>query len=117
MGTHADLKKIAKINPLATSITIPNSVTSIEEYAFEGCSALNNMYYLGNINEWVQIGFGYERANPLAYAKNSYVNGELLTNANITTATSISASAFEWCNSLTSVIIGDSVTSIGEAAF
>ena len=41
-----------------TSVTIPNSVTSIESYAFEYCNAICDVYYGGTEKEWgnVQIG-------------------------------------------------------------
>ena len=38
-----------------TSITIPNSVTSIGMYAFEDCSSLKNVYYLGPEEQWKSI--------------------------------------------------------------
>ena len=46
-----------------------------------------------------------------------YINDELVTEVNITTATKINDDAFNSCDSLTSVVIGDSVESIGSYAF
>ncbi len=100
-----------------TSVTIPNSVTSIGSYAFSGCSSLTSVNYTGDINKWAQISFGNSFANPIYYAKKLYINGELVTSADINTATKISDYAFEDCSSLTSVTIPDSVTSIGSNAF
>ncbi len=100
-----------------TSVTIGNSVTSIGSDAFYGCDSLTSVYYTGTIDQWVQIEFSNFSANPLSYAKNLYINNELITEANITTATSIKADAFYNCTSLTSVTIGNSVTSIGAGAF
>ncbi|MBR6737473.1 MAG: leucine-rich repeat domain-containing protein [Clostridia bacterium] len=99
------------------SVIIGNSVKSIGGYAFYNCDSLNKVNYLGTIDSWVQIEFGYYTANPLHYAENLYINNELVTNANITTATKISSYAFENCNSLQSVTIGNSVTDIGQRAF
>ena len=104
-------------NSSITSITIPDSVTSIGSEAFSGCSSLTNGYYTGTIDQWAQIDFGDLNANPLRYAKNLYINNELPTEASITTATKISNYAFRNCSSLTSVTIGNGVTSIGDHAF
>ena len=100
-----------------TSIEIPNSVTSIGSSAFFNCSSLTKVNYTGTIDSWVQIEFGSTDANPLCYAKSLYTNDVLVTQANITTATKINSYAFEYCSSLTSIVIPNSVTSIGDYAF
>ncbi len=100
-----------------TSVTIPNSVTSIGYYAFENCNKLTSVNYTGTIDQWAQIVFSDYISNPIYYAKKLYINGELVTQANITTATKINSYAFSDCDSLTSVTIGNSVTSIGSYAF
>ena len=101
-----------------TSITIGNSVTSIGNYAFNGCSGLTDVYYSGDINAWVSIDFGNREANSLYYADNLYLNGVLFTGGDIVldTVTSIGAGVF-YGQAITSVTIGNQVTSIGEYAF
>ena len=100
-----------------TSITIGNSVTSIGKEAFSTCYNLTEVHTT-DIAAWCAIGFDDSFANPLHYAKNLYLNGELVTMLVIPdSVTSIGAFAFEYCENLTSVTIGNSVTSIGSRAF
>ncbi len=98
------------------SITIPSSITNIGASVFDGCKGLTSVYYTGTIDQWAEIEFDHNSSNPLYYAKNLYINNELVTEANITTATKINDYAFNGCG-LTSVTIGASVTSIGKWAF
>ncbi len=100
-----------------TSITIPDSVKSIGNYAFYDCSGLTAVY-ITDLAAWCNISFGGSSANPLYYANNLYLNGELVTNLVIPEeVTSIGNYAFYKCSGLTSVTIPDSVESIGECAF
>ena len=41
-----------------TSITIPDSVTFIGEYAFRNCSTLETIYYKGTAEDWEKISIG-----------------------------------------------------------
>ena len=100
-----------------TSVVIPDSVTSIGNSAFFFCDSLTSVNYLGTIDEWAQIELADRDSNPWCSAENLYINGELVTEVELTTATKISNYAFSGCDSLTSVVIPDSVTSIGDCAF
>ena len=99
------------------SVTIGNRVTSIGAYAFDDCDSLTRVNYLGTIDDWVQIEFSGYYANPLQYAKKLHINGKLVTEAIITTATRINDCVFRNCKSLTSVVIGKNVKNISDAAF
>ncbi len=47
------------INKNITSVTIPNSVTSIGRYAFSDCYSLTSLNYEGTVAEWQAISLGY----------------------------------------------------------
>ena len=114
-----------------TSVTIGNSVTSIGNYAFSGCTSLTSVVW----NATNCADFSYSSSAPfynirsqitsfvfgnevehipayLCYGMNSLTTIEIPNSV-----TSIGSSAFSSCSSLTSVAIGNSVTSIGNSAF
>ena len=86
-----------------TSITIPNSVTSIGSATFYGCTGLTSVTIPNSVTS-------------IDYQAFSYCSG--LTSVTIpNSVTSIGQAAFSRCTGLTSVTIPNSVTSIGQAAF
>ena len=101
-----------------TSITIPGSVTSVGLNAFFDCENLERVD-ITDLAAWCKISFGgYLASNPLYYAHNLYLNGEVVENLVIPDSVeSISDYAFAFCKNLAKVTIPDSVTSIGDSAF
>ena len=86
-----------------TSYDIPNSITSIGEFAFGDCSSLKNITIPDSVTS-------------IGYSAFEYCSS--LTNITIPdSVTSIASWAFGGCSSLTNITIPDSVTSIGSNAF
>ena len=103
-----------------TSITIPDSVTYIGDYAFLRCDGLKNVN-ISDIAAWCNIHFNFTydySSNPLYYAENLYLNGNLITKLVIPYGvTSLPKYAFNNQSSITNVIMPSSITSIGWCAF
>ena len=86
-----------------TSVTIPNSVTSIGGGAFSGCSGLTSVTIPNSVTS---IG-------DLAFSECSGLTSVTIGNS----VKYIGSYAFYCCSGLTSITIPNSVTSIGEWAF
>ena len=97
-----------------TSITIPNSVNSIGSSAFSGCTSLEELTLPGLFNHYLGYYFRNNSYNN-SYDNNSYVP-KSLKKVTINSG-DIPGYAFRGCSSLTSITIGNNVTSIGDCAF
>ena len=86
-----------------TSVTIPNSVISLGNYAFHNCTGLTSVTIPNSVTS---IGDG-------AFRQCSSLFSVTIPNSVI----SLGDYAFHYCRGLTSITIGNSVTSIGRSAF
>ena len=105
-----------------TSIVIPKSLTSIGNLAFSRCTSLTAVH-ISDLSAWLNIEIDaslspFYAFSPLYYAKNLYLNGELVTDLVIPDGTTeIKDYVFQGGRCIKSVTIPNSVTSIGVAAF
>ena len=113
MSDGSSNKNLYINNELATSITIPNSVTSIGYQAFYGCTGLTSIIVNAGNTKYHSAGncLIETETKTLILGCNTSV---IPTDGSVT---SIGDYAFSGCNGFTSVTIPDSVTSIGGAAF
>ena len=99
------------------SVEIGNSVNYIGESAFDRCTGLTKVNYLGTVDKWAKIDFKNSRSNPTYYTNDLYINDKLLTDVIITSTDSIRDYAFYNCKSIKSIEIGNSVKYLGQGAF
>ena len=101
---NKDKSKIVSFrNQKIESYIIPDSVTSIGDYAFSGCSSLSNIVIPDCVTD---IG-------KCAFSHCSSLSNIVIPDS----VTSIGNDAFSDCSSLSSIVIPDSVTDIGNDAF
>jgi len=98
------------------SITIPDSVISIDSYAFNNCRSLTIINVSnGNTNYSAQDGVLYNKNKTKLIRYPEGKKGTIFTIPS--SVNSIGDNAFKDCASLTSVNVPDGVTSIGDGAF
>ena len=102
-----------------TSVRIPGSVTSIERDAFLSCDGLIEVYFKGDVNNWLAINMESEQSDPMCVAETLHIvnipeDGVITIQEGLT---EIRSNALKGVQGITSIIIPESVTSIGFAAF
>ena len=100
-----------------TSLTIPANVTSIGDYAFSNCSSLTSLTIPDSVTS---IGDNiFDRCITLKEITIPFISGKLPESVKKATiiGDKIVDNAFAGCSNLTTIIISDGVTSIGNYAF
>ena len=117
-----------------TAVTIPNSMTSIDSHAFQGCSNLKKVIWNArnaqdfppiNTSYYIHPFSGCDRLTDFVFGDEvehipDYLCYNLTSLKNLVignSVTNIGSNAFEGCTGLTEVTIPNSVTSIGSSAF
>ena len=98
------------------SVTIPDSVTNIGNKAFYNCKSLTSIEVSDNNGNYSSVDgilFNKDKSELITYPAGKADSEYAIQNS----VASIGDSAFENCTCLTSVTIPDSVTSIGDGAF
>ncbi len=99
------------------SVTIPASVTEIGNGAFYDCRGLKGVY-ISDLEKWINVTFKNDVSNPMFYAGNLYLNGELVTDVVIPEyMTTIPNNAFNGWRCLKNITLHEKITKIGEDAF
>lgn len=97
-------------------VTIPSSVTAVEGLAFTNCNALEQVH-ISDLEAWCRISFDYN-GNPLGFAHNLYLDGELIVDLVIPQSiTELKAYVFEGGACFESVAVHPGVTKMGYSAF
>ena len=100
-----------------TSVTIPKSVKEIGDYAFAILHDFNAVN-ITDLKAWTEILFAGRDANPLMFAHNLYLNGELVTDLVLPDGiTSTGDQAFFGCQSIQSIVIPGSANRIEFESF
>ncbi len=106
-------------------VIIPDSVTEIGGYAFQGCSALTSVIIPDSVTYIGPSAFGscHNLTSVTIPDSVTYIGHEAFDYSSLTSVTIpdsvtyIGFGAFRWCSSLTSVTVSENITNIGSGTF
>ena len=98
-----------------TSITIPGSVTKIEDYAFLGCEGLEEVHF-STLDSVFKVDYG-NKFGPGWEDVEFYINEELITDVVVPDDVEMFCGSFFGCNSLESITIPTSVKTMYELSY
>ena len=100
-----------------SSIAFPATLKAIGENAFANCIGIARMD-IDDLAIWLGIDFANSLSNPLYYARNLYLNNELVSELAIPNRiTELKNWTFNNCSSITSVVIPNTVRAVSPTAF
>lgn len=106
-----------------TNLSIPNTVTELSAYAFDGCTSLTSVIIPSSVTTVGLYAF-YKCSNLVSMTIpksitnfSTIIDGAPVKTVEITGGTEIVSRSFSGCDTLTSVTIPTSVTSIANSAF
>lgn len=95
------------------SVTVHPGLAKIGEKSFNWCDNLEAVH-ISDLSAWCRIDFDDDSANPVHFAHNLYLNGELVTDLIIPDdITEVKDYAFYGCSGLTSIVLGDGIEEFG----
>ena len=110
-------KKAFANNDSIISVSIPESLKAVGEYAFSDCDSLEKVN-ITDLAAWCEIDFVGEDANPASYSRVLYLNNELITDLFIPyNISKIGSYAFYNNSNLESITFIGTVDYIGTYAF
>ncbi len=105
------------------NVTLSSNIKFVDERAFSECKNIENVYYLGTLEEWCKVTFNSSTANPCVYQSSLHMINKSGILEKITTLTipsemsELSPFQFIGIKDLTDIIIPEGITKIGRVAF
>lgn len=98
-------------------VNFSSNLLGVGEKAFYGSDRIKTVNYDGDIAKWVEIEFIDLYSNPVSVSRSLKINGEDVTEIDLTSSIKVGAYALYNCQSITKVTLGNMVQSIGDYAF